>query len=87
MTKFRSVTSTEVKIDKTKADRLLTLPRMQRDNPPEHLIRSLDGDYLRGRLLEMDDRHLQVECRLDTRTIERTQVSSGKTWSKTKKTY
>jgi len=64
-----------VKIDKTKADRLLTLPRMQRDNPPEHLIRSLDGDYLRGRLLAMDDRQLHVECRLETRSIDRTQVA------------
>lgn len=63
------------KIDKTKADRLLTLPRMQRDNPPEHLIRSLDGDYLRGRLLAMDDAQLQIECRLETRTIDRTQVA------------
>src|SRR5262245_52997119 len=64
-----------VKIDKTKADRLLTLPRMQRDNPPEQLIRSLDGDYLRGRLLAMDEQELQVELRLETRTIKRAQVA------------
>src|SRR5207248_691386 len=64
-----------VKIDKTKADRLLTLPRMQRDNPPEQLIRSLDGDYLRGRLLAMDEQELQIEVRLETRTIKRGQVA------------
>jgi len=64
-----------VKIDKIKADRLLTLPRMQRDNPPEQLIRSLEGDYLRGRLLAMDEQELQLELRLETRTIKRGQVA------------
>jgi thiol-disulfide isomerase/thioredoxin len=63
------------KIEKTKADRLLTLPRMQRDNPPEHLIRSLEGDYVRGRLLAMDDKQLQIELRLENRTVERAQVA------------
>ena len=42
-------------IAKQKKERLLTLPRMQRDNPPTQLIRSIDGDYLRGRLVSMDD--------------------------------
>jgi thiol-disulfide isomerase/thioredoxin len=63
------------KIDKTKTERLLTLPRMQRDNPPQQLIRSLDGDYLRGRLLSMDEQELQVEVQLETQTIERGQVA------------
>lgn len=63
------------KIDKTKTERLLTLPRMQRDNPPQQLIRSLDGDYLRGRLVAMDEKELQVEVRLDARTIDRSQVA------------
>jgi thiol-disulfide isomerase/thioredoxin len=64
-----------VKIEKTKFERLLTLPRMQRDNPPEQLIRSLEGDYLRGRLLAMNDTELQVELRLETKTIDRSQVT------------
>ena len=64
-----------VKIERTKVDRLLTLPRMQRDNPPEHLIRSLEGDYLRGRLLSMNDKALQVEMRLEPKTIDRAQVT------------
>jgi thiol-disulfide isomerase/thioredoxin len=63
------------KIDKTKTDRLLTLPRMQRDNPPQHLIRSLDGDYLRGRIVSMDEQELRVEVQLETRTIERSQIA------------
>jgi thiol-disulfide isomerase/thioredoxin len=67
--------SPPVKVDKTKTDRLLTLPRMQRDNPPEQLIRSLEGDYLRGRLLAMDDKRLTVELRLETKTLDREQVA------------
>lgn len=34
--------------------RLTTLPRSQRPEPPTHLLRSLQGDYLRGRLMSMD---------------------------------
>jgi thiol-disulfide isomerase/thioredoxin len=64
-----------VKIEKTRFDRLLTLPRMQRDNPPEQLIRSLEGDYLRGRLVAMNDKELEVEMRLDVRKIARDQVT------------
>src|SRR5208337_3766598 len=39
-----------IKLNKAKRERLLTLPRMQKENPPTHLIRSRSGDYLRGRL-------------------------------------
>ena len=42
-------------LDETKRDRLLTLPRMQKDSPPTHLICSKNGDFLRGRILAMDD--------------------------------
>jgi thiol-disulfide isomerase/thioredoxin len=64
-----------VRIDKTKKERLLMLPRMQRDNPPTHLIRSLEGDYLRGRLLGMDDKQLQVEVQLVSQSLPREQVA------------
>lgn len=64
-----------VKIEKTRFDRLLTLPRMQRDNPPEQLIRSLEGDYLRGRLVAMNDKQLDLEMRLDAKKVARDQVS------------
>ena len=58
-----------------KQDRLLTLPRMQRDSPPTHLIRSRDGDYLRGRLIGMNDNRLQVEVRLEVKELPRERVS------------
>lgn len=41
-------------IDKTRLERLLTLPRTQRANPPTHLLRLADGDYLRGRIVSLD---------------------------------
>lgn len=40
--------SASVRLNKVKRDRLLTLPRLQKDNPPTHLIRSTNGDFLRA---------------------------------------
>jgi hypothetical protein len=68
--------SLATKMDPSKRDRLLTLPRMQKDDPPTHLVRSTEGDYLRGRLVEMDDKTLTVEVRLETRRVPRDQVAS-----------
>ena len=56
-----------IKVTKAKRERLLTLPRMQKDNPPTHLIRSRNGDYIRGRLIKLDDKALEVEIRLEPR--------------------
>jgi thiol-disulfide isomerase/thioredoxin len=64
-----------VGLTRSKRERLLTLPRMQKANPPTHLIRSRDGDYLRGRILEMDDRKLLVEVRLETQEVPRDRIS------------
>jgi hypothetical protein len=62
-------------LDEVKRDRLLTLPRMQRDAPPTHLIVSTTGDFLRGRIVEMDDATLKVEVRLESRDIPRDRVA------------
>ena len=64
-----------VQIPPEKKERLLTLPRMQRDNPPTHLIRSVDGDYLRGRLLSMDDEQIKIELRLEEKIVRRDRVA------------
>ena len=61
-------------IQTLKKQRLLTLPRMQRDNPPSHLIRSVDGDYLRGRIVSMDEAQLQIELRLEPKIIRRDRI-------------
>lgn len=62
-------------ISEPERDRLLTLPRMQRGNPPTHLIRSRNGDYLRGRLIGMSEQWLRVEVRLSERRIPRAILS------------
>jgi peroxiredoxin len=68
--------SRTTKIDLSKRDRLLTLPRMEKEDPPTHLIRSTDGDYLRGRLVELDDKTLTVEVREETRRVPRDRVAT-----------
>jgi thiol-disulfide isomerase/thioredoxin len=68
-------TTAPVAIPKAKKDRLLTLPRSQKFSPPTHLIRSLQGDYLRCRLDEMDESDLRVEVRLESRAIPRKNVA------------
>ncbi|MDB5345910.1 MAG: thiol-disulfide isomerase-like thioredoxin [Schlesneria sp.] len=67
--------TTPVEITKQKKERLLMLPRMQRDNPPTQLIRSVDGDYLKGRLISMDEQQIHVEIRLETKTLHRDRVA------------
>ena len=48
------------RVDRSRMERLLTLPRMQRANPPTHLVRLVDGDYLRGRVVGLDERKLTL---------------------------
>jgi thiol-disulfide isomerase/thioredoxin len=48
---------------------------MQRDAPPTHLICSVNGDFLRGRIVDMDANRLKVEVRLETREIPRNRVA------------
>lgn len=63
-------------LDPEKRDRLLTLPRMQRANPPTHLIESANGDYLRGRLEELNAKTLQMSVRLETKKLSVDDVAS-----------
>jgi len=39
---------------------LTMLPRSQRQQPPTHVLRSLQGDYLRGRLISMDAQTVRI---------------------------
>ena len=55
--------------------RLLTLPRMQKGNPPTHLIVSTNGDFLRGRLVSLTAETLEIETRLDKKQIPRSRVA------------
>ena len=67
--------SDNVGLTKSKRERLLTLPRMQKADPPTHLIRSKNGDYLRGRVSKMDDKTLEVEIRLENKDLPRDRIS------------
>ncbi len=62
-------------LDEQKFNRLLTLPRMQRDNPPTHLIESTRGDFLRGRIDSLGEDALVVELRLEKKRIPRDNVA------------
>jgi peroxiredoxin len=64
-----------VRLTRSKRDRLLTLPRMQKPDPPTHLVRSTSGDYVRGRVVSLDDKSLQMEVRLENKEIRRSRVS------------
>ncbi len=62
-------------LEEAKRNRLLTLPRLQKGSPPTHLIYSENGDFLRGRLISMNQDMLTVEVRLTNREIPRARVS------------
>lgn len=55
------VPSASRSLDRQRLERLLTLPRMQRANPPTHVVRLVDGDYLRGRIVGLDRRQLTLQ--------------------------
>lgn len=66
--------SSETRLDhlaESKRERLMTLPRMQRNSPPTHMIESRNGDFLRGRLLEMNEQFVLLEVRLENKKIDR----------------
>jgi peroxiredoxin len=67
--------ATTVRLSKSKRERLLTLSRVQKDSPPTQLIRSRNGDYLRGRIVSMDEKTLRVEVRLENKDVPRDRVS------------
>jgi peroxiredoxin len=68
-------TTDKVVFTRSKRDRLLTLPRMQKADPPTHIIRSKNGDYLRGRVTKLDAKSLEVEVRLENKELPRERIS------------
>ena len=62
-------------LEKLKRERLLTLPRMQKNNPPTQLIVSTNGDYLRGRLTEMTEKTVTAEVHLESKQLSRSNVA------------
>ena len=62
-------------LDAGKLTRLLTLPRAQKLDPPTHLIGATNGDYLRGKLLAMDERVLRFEVQGGERELIRSRIA------------
>ena len=62
-------------LDAMRVERLLTVPRMQRDRPPTHLLRLLDGDYVRGRLDVLDDTTARIEVLGNEQEVPRAAVA------------
>jgi thiol-disulfide isomerase/thioredoxin len=58
-----------------KKKRLLTLPRLQKASPPTHLLCSRTGDFLRCRVIAMNDVAFQVEIQLEELEIPRDRVA------------
>jgi thiol-disulfide isomerase/thioredoxin len=66
---------TAAALDAVKRQRLLTLPRMQKGNPPTHLVVSTTGDYLRTRLTSMTADKLIIESHLESKESPRERVA------------
>lgn len=52
-------------LDQAKKQRLLTIPRLQKSDPPSHLLCSHNGDFLRCQLLEMEGDFFTVKVQLN----------------------
>lgn len=62
-------------IDKVRFERLLTVPRSQRSRPPTHVVRLKNGDYVRGRLITVDDASVKLELPGSEQTFPRNAVT------------
>ena len=60
---------------KQKLARLLTVPRTQQAAPPTHVIRMIGGDYLRGRLLGIDEQRVIYDVAGATKSLPRQDVA------------
>lgn len=64
-----------VAISEKKLKRLMTVPRLQQDFPPTHLLISAAGDYLRGRLQRLDDDEITMEVGRESVAIPRSVIA------------
>ena len=66
--------NTRHKFDSEKMLRLMTVPRSMKNDPPTHLFIATTGDYLRGRLVGVDEENVQVEVRLAVKDVPRKMI-------------
>ncbi|XZE20362.1 TlpA family protein disulfide reductase [Pirellulaceae bacterium SH449] len=55
---------------------LLTIPRIRKNNPPQHILRAENGDMVRGELIELDENAIQFKANQDLLMIPRSLVST-----------
>jgi thiol-disulfide isomerase/thioredoxin len=63
-------------ISDDKLARLLTVPRLQKGDPPTHVLSSLDNDYLRGRLIGVSEGRVLFETGTARREFPRDRIAS-----------
>lgn len=61
-------------IPREKFARLLVLPRMQQADPPTHVLRLMSGDYLRGKLVSLDDTTVRFNVLGTEKILSRSEV-------------
>jgi len=86
LNKLRSKTE----VSPEKRERLMTVPRSMKKDPPTHLFVSVTGDYLRGRLVRLDGETMTIEVRSELVELPVSQVAQvvwlhDRDWSETKK--
>lgn len=64
-----------LKLSAERLQRILTVPRISKNDPPTHLLIATNGDYLRGRLLRLDGETATVEVRLENVELPRKAVA------------
>ncbi len=64
------------RLNEAKLRRLLTLPRMQRNAPPLHLLFSPEGDVMRGSVSGLNADEVLLDVRLDTHPIPLDRVAA-----------
>ena len=68
--------SSPVLVELDKLERLLTIPRLRKDNPPTHILCARNQDFLRGELSSLDQNQIKFQSLRDDFTFERDLVSS-----------
>lgn len=64
-----------VTIEQSKFDRLMTVPRMMKDDPPSQLFISPSGDFLRGRLVSYLGKTLKIGVGVETVEIAANKIA------------
>ncbi|MEO1616584.1 MAG: TlpA disulfide reductase family protein [Planctomycetota bacterium] len=67
--------SFEPVLEEVLRERFMTVPRVNKKDPPSHLVVAANGDLLRCRLISLGQTHLLVESRLEKIRIKRSLVS------------